>query len=72
MSRTVRHHHIREGMVISFDDLPFYVLECDQLNDGSTRVRGNYWSFREYPSATVFFYDQDRVKIIEYSPDYLQ
>ena len=65
MSRTIKHYNLRDNDVIEFDTHgPFYVIECDQLNDGSTRVRGNYSGFDEYPSATVFFYDQDRVKVL--------
>lgn len=61
---TITRSNIQDGMIVSVKDGKFYVHEALHGNDDSTELKGNFSNFWDYPSVTLWFYDNDRVKIV--------
>lgn len=61
---TITGQNLRKGMIMMFGNSKFYITECGYNNDDTTVVRGNFYSFKNEPTATVRMYDTERVKIV--------
>ena len=53
---------LRKGMMIQDGSFVLYLTDVDQYED-RTVVQGNYTGFNSYSGTTLFFYEDQRIRL---------
>jgi len=62
--KSITRTQLREGMTIQNGPWVLYLTDVDQYED-RTVVQGNYTGFNSYSGTTLFFYEDQRIRLAE-------
>jgi hypothetical protein len=62
--KSIPRTQLRKGMMIQDGSFVLYLTDVDQYED-RTVVQGNYTGFNSYSGTTLFFYEDQRIRLAE-------